>query len=92
MSINTVTPFKRIGLAVSGLVYIFGAAFVVSQGPLLTAFWLIVGVGLVRQLILVAGITTRWPTGSRVVPDAAETASPTSAPAPAIYVGGSQSV
>ena len=52
MSHGTSTITKRIALAFSGLVYIFGAPYVVAEGLPFIALWAIVGFGLVRQLIL----------------------------------------
>lgn len=52
MSNRTSTIAKRFALAFSGLVYIFGAPYVVAAGLPFIAVWAIVGLGLVRQLIL----------------------------------------
>lgn len=52
MSNGTSIITKRIALAFSGLVYIFGAPYVVAEGLPFIALWAIVGFGLVRQMIL----------------------------------------
>ncbi len=43
---------KRIALAVSGLVYIFAAPYVVAEGLPFLALWIVVGFGLARQMLL----------------------------------------
>lgn len=62
MSNGTSTITKRFALAFSGLVYIFGAPYVVAEGLPFIALWTIVGFGLVRQLILaIAPAGFRYP-------------------------------
>ena len=85
MSTSSITPAKRIGLAFSGLVYMFAAPFIVSQGVLLTAFWILVGFGLARQLFVGAGLTHhRWPAGRRVLRAAPELAEAVQMPGAAL--------
>lgn len=62
MSNGTSIIAKRFALAFSGLVYIFGAPYVLAEGLPFIALWAIVGFGLVRQLILsIAPAGFRYP-------------------------------
>lgn len=52
MSTNEFTPARRVALAAAGLMYLFAAPFVVAEGIPFSVFWIVVGIGLVRQMIL----------------------------------------
>jgi hypothetical protein len=78
MSTNEFTPAKRIGLAAAGLMYLFAAPFVVAEGIPFCVFWIVVGIGLVRQMILALKPVvsrfsrTRSPVAAAAQPNAVE--------------------
>jgi hypothetical protein len=79
MSASTFTPAKRFMLALSGLAYLFSAPFVVAAGLPFTALWIVVGLGLTRQMVM--AVAPGWRRSTHVQRrDAGSTAGTTANP------------
>ncbi len=70
------TPAKRVALAAAALMYLVAAPFVVAEGIAFAVFWIVVGIGLVRQMMLaLAPAVSRFSRKAQTVAESTESAS-----------------